>query len=94
MIYDKIDRVHVHGHARQEELKLMLSITNPKFFVPIHGELRHLIAHSNLAKSMGYSQDNIFTLEKGDVLEIDSNGAAVTGAVTAGTVYIGGTTRT
>jgi len=94
VIYDKIDRVHVHGHARQEELKLMLSITNPKFFMPIHGELRHLIAHSNLAKSMGYAQDNIFTLEKGDVLEIDSNGAAVTGAVTAGTVYIGGTTRT
>ena len=88
VIYNKIDTVHVHGHAKQEELKLMLSITNPKFFVPIHGELRHLVAHSHLAASMGLSRDNIFVLEKGDVLEINPNKAKVTGTVPAGTIYI------
>ncbi len=90
VLYDKMAQVHVHGHASQEELKLLLSITKPKYFVPIHGEYRHLTLHGRLAESVGIPKQNIFVLEDGDVLEITPEGGKVTGKVPASNVYVDG----
>ena len=70
VLYDRVAMVHVHGHASQEELKLMLSLVNPRFFVPVHGEYHHLVAHASLARAMGVPDPGIFILEDGDVLEL------------------------
>ena len=90
VIYDKIATVHVHGHASQEELKLMLNLTKPEFFVPIHGEHRHLKAHAELAQSLGMRAEKTFILDDGDVLEITSEYAEVVDRVTAGPVFVDG----
>lgn len=82
--------VHVSGHGSQEELKLMLNLTRPKFFVPVHGEFRMQKTHAGLAKAMGVEEENIFILDLGDVLEFDTGRAQVAGRVTAGTVMIDG----
>ena len=82
--------VHVQGHASQEELKLMLGLIKPKYFVPIHGEYRMLRAHAELAEAVGVERDNIFVLEDGDVLEVEDGGAAVVEHVPAGHVYVDG----
>lgn len=90
VLYDKIARVHVHGHASQEELKLILTLTKPKFFVPIHGEYRHLSMHAKLAESVGIPSENIFILEDGDVLELNQQGGEKTDKVSASHVYVDG----
>jgi ribonuclease J len=90
VLYDKLGQVHVHGHGSQEELKLLLNLVKPKFFVPIHGEYRHLSLHARLAESVGIPKDNIFVLEDGDVLELGSQSAKVTGKVGTGHVYVDG----
>ena len=90
VIYSRIATVHVHGHASQEELKTMLSIVNPRFFVPIHGERRHLIAHAALARSMSIHDENIFILEDGDVLALTPEEGAVVDKVPAGHVFVDG----
>ena len=90
VIYDKIATVHVHGHASQEELKLMINLTKPEFFVPVHGEHRHLKAHAELAQSLGMRAENTFILDDGDVLEITSEYAEVVDRVTAGPVFVDG----
>ncbi|MFC1937608.1 ribonuclease J [Chloroflexota bacterium] len=90
VVYGKLAQVHVHGHGSQEELKLLLNLVKPKFFVPIHGEYRHLSLHGKLAQSIGLSQENIFLLEDGDILELAPNGGKVTGKVTSGNVYVDG----
>ena len=90
--YSRIEKVHVHGHASQEELKTMLSLVKPRYFVPVHGEYRHLVAHAAIARSMGVPASNTFVLTDGDVLEIDSYGADVVGSVPAGSVYVDGRT--
>ena len=82
--------VHVQGHASQEELKLMLGLIKPKYFVPIHGEYRMLQAHAEIAESVGVERDNIFVIEDGDVLEIEDAAAAVVEHVPAGHVYVDG----
>ncbi|GIW45118.1 MAG: ribonuclease J [Candidatus Binatia bacterium] len=82
--------VHVSGHASQEELKLILRLCQPKFFVPIHGELRHLIAHRKLAWEVGVPPENTFLLENGKVLEIDATGAREVDPVKAGRVFVDG----
>ncbi len=92
VLYDRVAPVHVHGHASQEELKLMLNLTRPRYFVPVHGEYRHLRAHAQLAWELGAAPDGIFVLEDGDVLEIDQNGAAITGSIPAGPIYLDGPT--
>jgi len=90
VIYEKVSEVHVSGHASKEELKLMLNMVRPRYFVPVHGEYRHLVYHSKLAMKSGIPEENIFILGNGDVLEIDNGSARVTGKVTAGRVFIDG----
>jgi ribonuclease J len=90
VLYSRIANVHVHGHAAQEELKVMLSLVQPRYFVPVHGEYRHLVMHASLAHSMGVKEGNALVLEDGDVLEIDRRGAKVVGSVPADYVYVDG----
>ena len=90
VLYSKIAPVHVHGHGSKEELKLMLSLVRPKYFVPIHGEYRHLIAHANIAKSMGIETQNVFVLQDGDVLEIEPEEAFLADQVHSGTILLEG----
>jgi ribonuclease J len=90
VFYDKVAQVHVHGHASQEELKLVLNVTKPKFFIPVHGEYRHLSLHAKLAESVGIPRQNSFVLEDGDVLELSPLGGKVTGKVSNSTVYVDG----
>ncbi|MBQ8163141.1 MAG: ribonuclease J [Clostridia bacterium] len=88
--HDSSVEVHVSGHACQEELKLMHSLVKPKYFMPIHGEYRHLIQHKELAESMGMSSENIFVSDIGKVIEIDENGARFSGTVPSGKILIDG----
>ncbi|HEY82580.1 MAG TPA: ribonuclease J [Dehalococcoidia bacterium] len=90
VLYDKVAQVHVHGHGSQEELKLLLNLVKPKFFMPIHGEYRHLSLHAKLAQSMGVPKENIFVLEDGDILEIGPRLARIAGRVSSGNVYVDG----
>ena len=90
VLYSRVAMVHVHGHASREELKMMLSLVRPKYFVPIHGQYRHLVAHASIAQSMGIPQSNTFVLEDGDVLELTADGGQVTGRVDAGHVFVDG----
>jgi ribonuclease J len=90
VLYDKVAKVHVHGHGSQEELKLLLNLVRPRFFIPVHGEYRHLSLHASLAESVGIPKQNIFVLEDGDVLELGPNGGKVTGKVSSGNVYVDG----
>ncbi len=90
VIYSKLGQVHVHGHGSQEELKLILSLVKPKYFAPVHGEYRHLSLHAQLAESIGMPRDKIFVMEDGDVLELNSNFARISGKVTSGHVYVDG----
>jgi ribonuclease J len=91
LIYPPLATVHVSGHASQEELKLMLSLTRPKFFIPVHGELRHLHAHARLAQQLGIPRENIFLIEDGAVLELTANRVKVKKEkVSAGNVYVHG----
>jgi ribonuclease J len=90
VLYNTIAEVHVHGHASQEELKLLMNVTKPRYFMPIHGEYRHLSLHSRLAKSVGIPSENIFVMEDGEVLEIDQSSAKVDGRITSSNVYVDG----
>ncbi len=90
VLFSRIANVHVRGHAAQEELKLMLSLTRPKYFVPVHGEYRHLWMHSAIARSMGLADGSVFTMEDGDILEIDKRGARIAGRTAADFVYVDG----
>ena len=90
VLHDAVVEVHVSGHACQEELKLMQALTKPKYFMPIHGEARHLVANRDLARYMGMSDRNIFLSELGKVLEIDANSAHWAGTVPAGRVLVDG----
>ena len=92
VLYDRVSLVHVHGHASAEELKLILNLTSPRYFVPIHGEYRHLQAHASLAHDVGVPPDRVFVLEDGDVLEIDAEGGRVVDTVPAGHIFVEGNT--
>ena len=90
VIYSAIEHVHVSGHACQEEQKLIFALTKPKYFVPVHGEFKHLIAHSETAKMMGVDKDNIFMMTNGRILEINENSARLTGTVPNGKILVDG----
>ena len=90
VVYSALEDVHVSGHACQEEQKLIIALTKPKYFIPVHGEYRHLIAHSETAKSMGIPRENIFKLENGRVLEIDKKSAEFTTTVQSGNILVDG----
>ena len=81
---------HVSGHACEEEIKLIYSLVKPKYSIPVHGEYRHLKAQANIAASLGIEKENIFILKTGQVLELDENGAEVTGEVENGSVFVDG----
>ena len=90
VVYDKLAQVHVHGHGSQEELKLLLNLVKPKFFMPVHGEYRHLSLHARLAESVGIPRNNIFVMEDGDILELNNQSARLAGKIPAGNVYVDG----
>jgi ribonuclease J len=90
VIYEKISAIHVSGHAFQEELKLMINLTKPEHFIPIHGEYRHLILHSRLAEQVGISKNKILLAEDGQVIEFDENGGKVLDKIMTGRVLIDG----
>ncbi|MBQ8276212.1 MAG: ribonuclease J [Clostridia bacterium] len=90
VLHDSVVEVHVSGHACQEELKLMQALTKPKYFMPIHGEFRHLAANRELARYMGIEDRNIFISDIGRVLEIDQHGARFNGTVPSGKVLVDG----
>ncbi len=90
VIYESINGIHVSGHASQEELKMMINLVKPKFFMPVHGEYRHLVKHANLASLLGIPHDHVFVSENGQVLEFTAKSGAVAGSVTAGRILVDG----
>ena len=90
VVYSSLYDIHVSGHACQEEQKLIIALAKPKYFIPVHGEYRQLIAHSETAQSMGIDKDNIIMLSNGRILEIDENGAELTSSVPSGRVLVDG----
>ena len=90
VLYDRIATVHVHGHAAREELKTVLTLTKPRYFVPIHGEFKGLAAHATLAAQMGVKEDNVFLMRDGDVAELSESGGRRLERVRAGDVYLDG----
>ena len=90
VIYEALADVHVAGHAYQEELKLLQALIKPKFFVPVHGEYRHLIQHAQIAEKMGVAKENIFIADNGTVMEFTKDTGKITGTVMAGRVLVDG----
>lgn len=90
VIYNALEDIHVSGHACQEEQKLMLSLVRPKYFIPVHGEYRQLIAHAETAKKLGMKPENIFITGNGRVLELSESEAKFNGTVTSGIVLVDG----
>ena len=90
VVYDAMADVHVSGHARQEELRLMLALTKPKYFIPVHGEHRHLYKHAELAKEMGMMPDHIFIAEIGDVIELGADKGRIAAQIPGGSVLVDG----
>jgi mRNA degradation ribonuclease J1/J2 len=90
VIYEKISEIHVSGHAFQEELKLMINLTRPRYFIPIHGEYRHLTLHTRLAQEVGIPPERILLAENGQVIEFDEKGGRLRERVGTGRVLIDG----
>ena len=90
VVYDKNALVHVHGHASREELKIVLGLTKPDYFIPVHGEYRHLRAHAGIAWDMGVADKGIYILEDGDILEVSEQESAIVGSVPADPIFIDG----
>ncbi len=90
VIYETLSEIHVSGHACQEELKLILSLIKPKYFIPAHGEVRHLMKHAKIASQMGMPEENIFIMENGNCLEISQKDAKLVGDVPSGNILVDG----
>lgn len=90
VIYKAIEDIHVSGHACEQELRLIISLLNPKFFVPIHGEYKHLFTHAKIAQSMGIDEKSIFILGLGDILEVSKNKGEIAGKAPFGRVLVDG----
>ncbi|MEZ4525297.1 MAG: ribonuclease J [Desulfobacterales bacterium] len=90
VIYEKISAIHVSGHAFREELKLMINLTRPRYFIPIHGEYRHLVLHARLAEDMGIPRENVLLAENGQVIEFDENGGRIRESIPTGRILVDG----
>lgn len=90
VIYEKVSEIHVSGHASKEELKLMMNLVKPRYFIPIHGEYRQLSQHAKLAEKSGIPKENIFILEDGSILQTDGQSCTRAGKVTSGRIFIDG----
>ena len=90
VVYSKIAQIHASGHAHQEELKLMLNLTKPKYFIPIHGEYRHLVVHARIAEKLGMERENVFVAEDGKVISFDKDGARLDEKVHTGRILVDG----
>ena len=90
VVYQEVADIHVSGHASQEELKLLLNLTRPRYFIPIHGEMRHLVKHSHLARAVGLTEDQILLAQDGHRIRFDSQGATFTERVDTGRVFVDG----
>ncbi len=90
VIYEALADVHVSGHACQEELKLIHTLLKPKYFIPVHGEFRHLKQHASLAHELGVPKENIFIAENGSVIEFTKNSGAIAGNVPSGNILVDG----
>ncbi|MBC2703487.1 ribonuclease J [Desulfobacula sp.] len=90
VVYSKIAQIHTSGHAHQEELKLMLNLTKPEYFIPIHGEYRHLVVHARLAEKMGMPREKVIVAEDGKIIAFDKNGGGIEGRVRTGRVLVDG----
>jgi ribonuclease J len=90
VVYEKISNIHVSGHAFREELKMMINLTKPKFFMPIHGEYRHLVLHTRLARQVGIPEDHLILAQNGQVIELGENRFQIRNGIAAGRVLIDG----
>jgi ribonuclease J len=90
VVHSGIQDVHATGHAQADELKTYLSIAQPEWYVPVHGEFRHLMANARLGETMGIARDRVIVCENGDVLEVTDRGVEMTGRVPAGYLYVDG----
>ena len=90
VVYEKISNIHVSGHAFQEELKMMLNLTKPKFFMPVHGEFRHLVLHTRLAGEVGIPEGRQILAQNGQIIELDENGFQIRDSISAGRILIDG----
>ncbi len=90
VVYSKIAKIHTSGHAHQEELKLMLSLTKPEYFIPIHGEYRHLVVHARLVEKMGMPRENVIVAEDGKVIAFDEDGGRLNGRIQTGRILVDG----
>lgn len=90
VVYEKISNIHVSGHAFREELKMMINMTKPKFFMPVHGEYRHLVLHTRLAREVGIPQENLILAQNGQIIELNEKGFQIRESVCSGRVLIDG----
>ena len=90
VIYEKISEIHVSGHAFRDELRMMIRMTRPKYFIPIHGEYRHLILHARVAEEAAVEKDHILIAENGQIIEFDESGVRIENDVITGRVLIDG----
>ncbi len=90
VVYEKISNIHVSGHAFREELKMMINLTKPKFFMPVHGEYRHLVLHKRLAREVGIPEDHLILAQNGQIIELGENGFQIRDSICAGRVLIDG----
>ena len=90
VVYSKIAQIHTSGHAHQEELKLMLNLIKPRYFIPVHGEYRHLVVHARLAEGIGMPRENVFVVEDGKIIAFDETGCRIDGSVHTGRVLVDG----
>jgi ribonuclease J len=90
VVYEEVADIHVSGHASQEELKLLLNLTRPRYFTPIHGEMRHLVKHAHLARAVGLTEEQLLLARDGDQIRFDAQGARIQGRVEVGRVFVDG----
>ncbi|MEM9774468.1 MAG: MBL fold metallo-hydrolase RNA specificity domain-containing protein, partial [Chloroflexota bacterium] len=90
VVYEDLTDVHVSGHASREEMKLLINLVRPKYLIPVHGELRHLVAHARLAYDLGIPEENVAIIENGTPVEMDAHGIDIQERLKGGYIYIDG----